>query len=328
MISSEVQRTLVKSPPELWAELSDPTSLARHLGELGEIRITCTDPERAVEWQAEGISGTVLIKPSGWGTKVTLTVTRNVPEPQPPATHEWPARPTPTVHVEPEPMVQAQPDLTAQATQEPTAQAEAEPSVEAEHAPPLEAERTPEPPVRAERPESRPWVVPTVVPAAGEPVPEFESRRGFFSRLFHRRQRERPVEPGPSELTATDDQAEIGRPVEPREAAEIDERAAEPAEVSSTAAGAMVTEEPPDEPLAIDAPSPVSHETAAIDAPSPVSHETAAIDERTQSADGESADISAELRAAEEVTGEHVTAVLTGVLDRLGAAHHRPFSRS
>src|SRR5438132_1197186 len=47
MITSEVQRTLVKSPPELWAELSDPTSLARHLGELGEIRITRVDPEQA-----------------------------------------------------------------------------------------------------------------------------------------------------------------------------------------------------------------------------------------------------------------------------------------
>ena len=40
MISSEVQRTLVKSPPELWAEVSDPASLSRHLGELGEVRIT------------------------------------------------------------------------------------------------------------------------------------------------------------------------------------------------------------------------------------------------------------------------------------------------
>ena len=35
MITSEVQRTLVKSPPELWTELSDPESLARHLAELG-----------------------------------------------------------------------------------------------------------------------------------------------------------------------------------------------------------------------------------------------------------------------------------------------------
>jgi hypothetical protein len=74
MITSEVQRTLVKSPPELWAELSDPTSLARHLGELGEIRITRVDPEKRVEWETTGASGSVAIKPSGWGTRVTLTV--------------------------------------------------------------------------------------------------------------------------------------------------------------------------------------------------------------------------------------------------------------
>ena len=31
----EAKRTLVKSPPELWAEVSDVAALARHLGELG-----------------------------------------------------------------------------------------------------------------------------------------------------------------------------------------------------------------------------------------------------------------------------------------------------
>ena len=31
---------------------------------------------------------------------------------------------------------------------------------------------------------------------------------------------------------------------------------------------------------------------------------------------------------AEETAAAEVTAVLTSVLDRLGAAHHRPFSRS
>ncbi len=57
MISSEVQRTLVKSPPELWAELSDPEALARHLGELGEIRIVKANPEQSVEWEAEDSEG-------------------------------------------------------------------------------------------------------------------------------------------------------------------------------------------------------------------------------------------------------------------------------
>jgi hypothetical protein len=81
MPSTEAQRTLVKSPPELWAELSDPASLARHLGEFGEIRIARVEAERSVEWETESASGTVELKPSGWGTKVTLTVAREAPEP-------------------------------------------------------------------------------------------------------------------------------------------------------------------------------------------------------------------------------------------------------
>ncbi len=78
---AEARRTLVKSPPELWAELSDPTSLARHLGEFGEIRIARVEAETSVEWEAESASGKVELKPSGWGTKVTLTVVRETPEP-------------------------------------------------------------------------------------------------------------------------------------------------------------------------------------------------------------------------------------------------------
>jgi hypothetical protein len=87
-VSSEVQRTLVKSPPELWTELSDPAALARHLGELGEIRIVATEPDRAVDWEATATdgaraSGRAEIEPSGWGTRVTLTVSRTVVEPAP-----------------------------------------------------------------------------------------------------------------------------------------------------------------------------------------------------------------------------------------------------
>jgi hypothetical protein len=81
MPTIEAQRTLVKSPPELWAELSDPTSLARHLGDFGEIRIARVEAETSVEWEAESASGTVELKPSGWGTKVTLTVAREALEP-------------------------------------------------------------------------------------------------------------------------------------------------------------------------------------------------------------------------------------------------------
>src|SRR5689334_16595374 len=87
MLSTEVKRTLVKSPPELWAELSDPARLEHHLGELGQIRITSTEPEKLIEWEADVASGKVQMKPSGWGTQVLLSVTRALPliEPGPEA---------------------------------------------------------------------------------------------------------------------------------------------------------------------------------------------------------------------------------------------------
>jgi hypothetical protein len=69
----EASRTLVKSPPELWAELSDPASLSRHLGDFGEIRITRLEPETAVAWEGDRACGTVRLEPSGWGTRVVLT---------------------------------------------------------------------------------------------------------------------------------------------------------------------------------------------------------------------------------------------------------------
>jgi hypothetical protein len=81
MADLTAQRTLVKSPPELWSELSEVESLARHLGELGEIRITKVEPESTVAWEGEEVSGTVELEQSGWGTKVTFRAT--VPEPAP-----------------------------------------------------------------------------------------------------------------------------------------------------------------------------------------------------------------------------------------------------
>ncbi|HEY5045160.1 MAG TPA: hypothetical protein VII53_04820 [Solirubrobacteraceae bacterium] len=183
MISSEVQRTLVKSPPELWTELSDPDTLARHLGELGEIRITRVEPEKTVEWEAADTTGKVLLKPSGWGTKVTLSAARELPAPAPAAS--------------PEPVVIDEPVLE------------------------------PEP----------------------DPEPEPEPRIGFFARIFRRRPAAQP-QPEP----------------EPEPAPEVEVE--------------------------------------------------------------EAIDIAAELAAAEEVATEQVTAVLTAALDRLGAAHHRPFSRA
>ena len=100
MPALEAKRTLVKSPPEIWAEVSDAGALARHLGEFGEIRITRTQPESVVEWEGDLASGCVRLEPSGWGTKVTLTAEPAAsaePEPQPEP------EPEPTAAIEPEP---------------------------------------------------------------------------------------------------------------------------------------------------------------------------------------------------------------------------------
>ena len=92
MTELTASRTLVKSRPELWTECSDAASLARHLDQFGEIRITRLEPETAVAWEGESARGTVRLEPSGWGTRVILTAhPADVPEPEPPAAAELPA---------------------------------------------------------------------------------------------------------------------------------------------------------------------------------------------------------------------------------------------
>ena len=64
----EVSRTLVKSPPELWRELSE----GRLAEVVGGAEVAVTESERSVRWEAQGVEGTASLEPSGWGTKVTL----------------------------------------------------------------------------------------------------------------------------------------------------------------------------------------------------------------------------------------------------------------
>jgi hypothetical protein len=300
MISSEVQRTLVKSPPELWAELSDPAALARHLGELGEIRIIRTEPESVVEWAAENTSGIVAIKASGWGTKVTLSATRetmaSAPTPDVTGDAETVAEDPANVAAEPEPGTAV-------------ADAEFEPAAEPTLAPdlvPLEPAPEPEPAAMTPQSEAEP-----------APEPEQMPRRGFFARLFGRRRQPAP---------AIDTQ--------------IEEPALEGAEVSAPDEAPALERAPESSPERPDAFAAVrdvlARETFAAAHPfatGPSSMTLPARDTDELEAGGGSIDeISAELMAAEEVTAEEVTAevtaVLTAVLDRLGAAHHRPFSRS
>jgi hypothetical protein len=65
----EVSRTLVKSQPELWEELR-----GERLPEaLGGAEVRPTEAERELAWSSADASGTAVLEPSSWGTKVTLT---------------------------------------------------------------------------------------------------------------------------------------------------------------------------------------------------------------------------------------------------------------
>lgn len=110
----QASRRLVKSPPELWAEVSDAASLARHLGEVGEITITRLEPETTVAWEGERASGTVELAPAGWGTSVTLTAEPVGAAEQPPAP-EPAAEAEPTLaELEPAPAAASEPDPAPQ----------------------------------------------------------------------------------------------------------------------------------------------------------------------------------------------------------------------
>ena len=69
MRTVEVSRTLVKSPPELWVELS-----GERLSEaVGGASLKVAEEERRIEWEADGARGAAVLEPAGWGTKLTLT---------------------------------------------------------------------------------------------------------------------------------------------------------------------------------------------------------------------------------------------------------------
>jgi hypothetical protein len=266
MQEPRAQRTLVKSPPELWAEVSDVEALARHLGEFGEIRITRLDPETTVAWEGDRACGTVALEPSGWGTKVTITaklaeeaapeVAERVADPEPPAPEPEPEA------AAPEPVAAAEPEAAAV---EPVA----EPEPEAEAAAP--------------EPESE--------PEAAAPDPEAEAPKvGFFARMFGRRRRvEAVVE---TEPVAAEPEPE---PLAP-------EPEAEPVAVEPDP-------DPDPEPLAAE-PEPEAEAEPVVVEPEP-----------------EPLPAEPEARPA-PLDAERAEAILTGVLDDLGSAHHRPFSRS
>jgi hypothetical protein len=283
MSEPRVQRTLVKSPPELWAEISDVSTLARHLGEFGEIRITRLENETTVVWEGDRACGTVELEASGWGTKVTITaaaVEAQAPEPEPAA------------------VVEAQPEAVAEVEREPEVVAEVEPEPEAVAV--VEPEAEPEPVAAAEpEPEHELGQVTESLAAlelAQEPAPT--PKRRLLARLFRRRAAEaRAVAP-----QATAEPAAIAEP-EPVEPEPVAIAEPEPEPVPTVEPEPVATVEPDPEPVATVEPDP---EPVATVEPDPEPEATP---------------------PAPVLDDERLEAVLVGVLDDLGSAHHRPFSR-
>jgi hypothetical protein len=277
------ERTLVKSPPELWAELSDPASLARRLGEFGEIRILRLEPEKTVVWEGERASGTVELEPAGWGTRVRLTAATAGDEP---------TGDTDPDAQEPE---AGKPDRGPIPLMPARACAGTDSSVADEQ--PRELASAALQPVAEPLPDSRLDRTDAATPeedAPGAPV----GRRGFFARIFARGR-------GFATGQATPPAAELAGKPAPRVPARA-ELVKTPA--PSVAAQAQLAETP--------APSVPARAEVAEDLPP---RETDVIALAGPSPSEPVADETRDRQAA--------TAVLSGVLDDLGAAHHRPFSR-
>jgi hypothetical protein len=207
MTEHEASRTLVKSPPELWAECSEAASLARHLGQFGEIRITKLEPETAVAWEGEDVSGTVRLEPSGWGTKVILTA-RGAEQLQTPALSDPPPVEDPPTAEEPQPA--EEPPATSgepQPVEEPPSSGGPQPVEE----PPDE-----DPPPPSE-PESEPEPLPPA--ASAQPAAEPPRKRGLMARLMSLLQPPAPPPTASTPPTASPPTTASTPPPQPRPAA-------------------------------------------------------------------------------------------------------------
>jgi hypothetical protein len=76
MSTIELERTLVKSPPELWEELASREALARW---LPDVRVNALDPPSRIEWSADGVRGVIELEASGWGTRIRAQAVTAVP---------------------------------------------------------------------------------------------------------------------------------------------------------------------------------------------------------------------------------------------------------
>jgi hypothetical protein len=302
MTEHMASRTLVKSPPELWAECSDAASLARHLDQFGEIRITRLEPETAVAWEGERARGTVRIEPSGWGTKVILTAVAAEEEA---SAFADAAGPVEAAHAAaaPEPLHEAsEPPLVVAAPEA----GDAEPVV-VEAPEGSEAE-----PVVVEAPqagEAEPVVV-TDRPQTIKPATDLPARRRRFARLFGLFRGPRPQSGVPVGRVALD------RPKPEPEFKPPAERA--PAATETPATEASATDTPAADTPATVTPATGTPVTEAFPTEAPA---TEALPTHAPATEASATDTPATVTPATE-------AALTAALDSLGQAHHRPYSRA
>jgi len=67
MAAVELERTLVKSPPELWTEIGTEEALSRW---LGDVTVRVADAPGRLEWDRSDSAGVIELEASGWGTRV------------------------------------------------------------------------------------------------------------------------------------------------------------------------------------------------------------------------------------------------------------------
>ena len=298
MIETQAHRTLVKSPPELWAELSDPAALARHLARVGgdDIRITRIEPEKTVAWEGERARGTVELEPSGWGTKVTITL-----ESEPEGKAQDVAAPAEDVAA---PAADAAPRQDVAAPAADAAVTEPDPGPLAIESPPDPVpEPVPDPEPRAKpeplterepltEPEPLTAPEPTAVAAVVTPMP----RVGLFRRLVERRR------------------ARLGHGTDLHPVSD---------EVDAEAPAA------PAEPVAIEPPAPPELEPQAETQPEPQAEaERSTGAEPAAEPEAQPEPEARPEQSAPAAASAPADELLVGVLDSLGSAHHRPFSRS
>ncbi|MHB1808909.1 MAG: hypothetical protein ACYCU0_06395 [Solirubrobacteraceae bacterium] len=275
-----MQRTLVKSPPELWAELSDEAALERHLS-LEGLRLTLREPERLLEWETDDARGRIELSQSGWGTKVKLSLERELAEP--------------------------------------IADGQIEAAVPESH--PLQTDPKDDPAAETHRDDD--GEAPPAQPDAT--APQREPRRGLLARLFRRRgKRADPIRGHDTARCEAEAQPPEAQPpkAQPPET--------QPPETQPPDAQPPDAQPPEAQPLDAqpEAPRAPARERAEQEPDQRSTEQPRSDRAEPDAAQRSTPDLTAELREAEQRFVAESEALLSGVLDRLGAAHHRPFSRA